>query len=216
MDVLEEIYEAILDCDADAVVQRVTRAIGQKLEPLTILDRMNVAIRTVGDRFGSGEAFITDLIGSATAMSAGVRVIEPLILESGKRIAASAKVAMATAEGDIHDIGKNIIITLLRAAGFEVTDLGVDVPTERIVETIEREKPQVVGVSALLTSAVAAQERLIKRLRELGHRDAVKAIVGGAAVTREWSRRIGSDGYASDGLTTVELVRQLTGVAEHD
>lgn len=172
---------------------------------------MNAAIRTVGDRFGKGEVFITDLVGSAEAMNAGVRVIEPLILESRKRIATLAKVTMATAEGDIHDIGKNIVITLLKAAGFEVTDLGVDVPTERIVGTIIKEQAQVAGVSALLTSTVAGQERLIRRLGELGTRDSVKVIVGGAAVTREWSKRIGSDGYAPDGLTAVELVRQLIG-----
>lgn len=174
---------------------------------------MNAAIRMVGDRFGKGEVFITDLVGSAEAMNAGLRVIEPQILGSRKQIATLAKVAMATAEGDIHDIGKNIVVTLLRAAGFEVTDLGVDVPTERIVETITKEKTRLVGVSALLTSTVAAQERLIMRLGELGTRDAVKVMVGGAAVTREWSKRIGSDGYAPDGLTTVELVKQLTGVA---
>jgi 5-methyltetrahydrofolate--homocysteine methyltransferase len=121
-------------------------------------------------------------------------------------------IAMATAEGDIHDIGKNIVIIMLRAAGFNVTDLGVDVSTEKIVETIAKERSRVVGVSALLTSTVAAQEKLIKRLTELGTRDTVRVMVGGAAVTREWSKRIGSDGYAPDGLTTVDLVKQLTGV----
>jgi corrinoid protein of di/trimethylamine methyltransferase len=211
---LEKVYEAIIDCDADAVAQRVRQAIDGRVDPLTVLEKMNVAIRAVGDKFGKGDVFITDLVGSAEAMNAGVRIIEPLILENRGRIATLGRVAMATAEGDIHDIGKNIVITLLRAAGFEVTNLGVDVPTVRIVETVTKEKFQVVGVSALLTPTVAAQERLIKRLSEIGIRDRIKVMVGGAAVTREWSKRIGSDGYAPDGLTTVQLVKQLTGVAQ--
>lgn len=211
---MEKVYEAIIDCDADAVAQRVRQAIDGRVDPLTVLEKMNVAIRAVGDKFGKGDVFITDLVGSAEAMNAGVRIIEPLILENRGRIATLGRVAMATAEGDIHDIGKNIVITLLRAAGFEVTNLGVDVPTVRIVETVTKEKFQVVGVSALLTPTVAAQERLIKRLSEIGIRDRIKVMVGGAAVTREWSKRIGSDGYAPDGLTTVQLVKQLTGVAQ--
>jgi len=211
---LEKVYEAIIDCDADAVAQRVRQAIDGRVDPLTVLEKMNVAIRAVGDKFGKGDVFITDLVGSAEAMNAGVRIIEPLILENRGRIATLGRVAMATAEGDIHDIGKNIVITLLRAAGFEVTNLGVDVPTVRIVETVTKEKFQVVGVSALLTPTVAAQERLIKRPSEIGIRDRIKVMVGGAAVTREWSKRIGSDGYAPDGLTTVQLVKQLTGVAQ--
>jgi len=212
-DVLDRVYQAVLDCDPDIVAESVHQAIDGKIDPLVVLDKLNAAIRTVGEKFGKGDVFITDLMGSAEAMKAGIQIIEPLILKNRKRVETLGKIAMATAEGDIHDIGKNIVVTLLRAAGFEVTDLGVDVPTERIVETITKEKSQVVGVSALLTSTVAAQERLIKRLGELGTRDAVKVMVGGAAVTREWSRRIGSDGYAPDGLTTVGLVKQLTGVA---
>lgn len=212
-EILDEIQEAIFNCDANIVSRKVRKAVAQKLDPLTILDKMNAAIRTVGEKFGRGDIFILDLIGSAEAMNAGVRILEPLILQGRKRITTLAMIAMATAEGDIHDIGKNIVITMLRATGFNVTDLGADVSTEKIVETIAKEGSRVVGVSALLTSTVAAQEKLIKRLTELGTRDTVRVIVGGAAVTREWSKRIGSDGYAPDGLTTVELVKQLTGVA---
>lgn len=212
-EILDEIQEAIFNCDANIVSRKVRKAVAQKLDPLSILDKMNAAIRTVGEKFGRGDIFITDLIGSAEAMNAGVRILEPLILQGRKRITTLAMIAMATAEGDIHDIGKNIVITMLRATGFNVTDLGADVSTEKIVETIAKEGSRVVGVSALLTSTVAAQEKLIKRLTELGTRDTVRVIVGGAAVTREWSKRIGSDGYAPDGLTTVELVKQLTGVA---
>jgi methylmalonyl-CoA mutase cobalamin-binding domain/chain len=212
-EILDEIQEAIFNCDANIVSRKVRKAVAQKLDPLSILDKMNAAIRTVGEKFGQGDIFITDLIGSAEAMNAGVRILEPLILQGRKRITTLAMIAMATAEGDIHDIGKNIVITMLRATGFNVTDLGADVSTEKIVETIAKEGSRVVGVSALLTSTVAAQEKLIKRLTELGTRDTVRVIVGGAAVTREWSKRIGSDGYAPDGLTTVELVKQLTGVA---
>lgn len=211
--ILDEIQEAIFNCDANIVSRKVRKAVAQKLDPLSILDKMNAAIRTVGEKFGRGDIFIIDLIGSAEAMNAGVRILEPLILQGGKRITTLTMIAMATAEGDIHDIGKNIVITMLRATGFNVTDLGVDVSTEKIVETIAKEGSRVVGVSALLTSTVAAQEKLIKRLIELGTRDTVRVMVGGAAVTREWSKRIGSDGYAPDGLTTVELVKQLTGVA---
>jgi methylmalonyl-CoA mutase cobalamin-binding domain/chain len=212
-EILDEIQEAIFNCDANIVSRKVRKAVAQKLDPLTILDKMNAAIRTVGEKFGRGDIFILDLIGSAEAMNAGVRILEPLILQGRKRITTLAMIAMATAEGDIHDIGKNIVITMLRATGFNVTDLGADVSTEKIVETIAKEGSRVVGVSALLTSTVAAQEKLIKRLTELGARDTVRVIVGGAAVTREWSKRIASDGYAPDGLTTVELVKQLTGVA---
>lgn len=209
-DILERAFQAVLECNAETVAESVHQAIEAKIDPLVILDRLNAAIRTVGEKFRQGDVFITDLVGSAEAMKAGVQILEPLILKNRKQVETLGKIAMATAEGDIHDIGKNIVITLLRAAGFEVTDLGVDVPMEKIVETVRKETAQVVGVSALLTSTVASQERLIRRLIELGIRDSVKVIVGGAAVTREWSNRIGSDGYAPDGLSTVDLVKQLT------
>lgn len=212
IDVLDRTYQAVLDCNADAVAKSVGEAIDAKIDPLVVLNKLNAAIGAVGEKFGRGDVFLTDLVGSAEAMKVGVQIIEPLILKNNIQVETLGKIVMATAEGDIHDIGKNIVITLLRAAGFEVTDIGVDVQTEKIVEIVRREKPQVVGVSALLTTSVAAQERLIKKLDELGIRDAVKVIVGGAAVTREWSERIGSDGYAPDALTAVDLVKPLINI----
>jgi corrinoid protein of di/trimethylamine methyltransferase len=212
--ILDKIYDAVLECNTDAVSQLANLAVQQKIDPMSVLDRLNAAIKSVGDKFGRGEAFITDLVGSAEAMKAGMRIIEPLILESKASLKTSGRITMATAEGDIHDIGKNIVITLARAAGFEVADLGVDVPVETIVDAVRQSKPHVVGISALLTSTISAQERLIRRLRELNLRDAVKVTVGGAAVSREWSERIGADGYAPDGLTAVELMKEVVGTKD--
>jgi corrinoid protein of di/trimethylamine methyltransferase len=211
-DPLQKIYDAVIDCDKDAVVESINHALSNRIEPLVIFGKLNEAIKSVGDRFGRGEVFITSLVGSAEAMKAGVAIIEPLILKDKGEFQTLGKVVMATAEGDIHDIGKNIVITMLRAAGFGVLDLGIDVSTEKIVETIRKENPQVVGVSTLLTTTASAQEKLIKRLLQEELRDKVKVIVGGAATTKEWSERIGADGYAADGFESVNLVKRLIGV----
>jgi len=209
---LDKIYDAVVNCDKEAVTDFVKRAISENADPLAIFDSLNAAVKSVGNKFGKGACFITDLVATAEAMKAGAEIIEPLILKQKKSIRTLGNVAMATAEGDIHDIGKNIVVVMLTAAGFNVLDLGVDVPTERIIETIEKSKPQVAGVSALLTSTVTAQEKLIGELGRRMMRGNVKVIVGGAPVTKEWSNQIGADGYAADGPAAVNLVKQLLGV----
>ncbi len=206
---LHEIYGAVINFERDRVIKLVNMAISEKIDPMDIFDQLNSAVRTIGDKFGKGELFLTDLVASADAMKAGVEIIEPLILESKKETKSLGKVALATAEGDIHDIGKNIVITMLRAAGFNVLDWGVDTPIDKIVESFRKEKPQIIGISALLTSTIYAQEKLIKKFRDEGIRDDVKIIVGGAPVTKEWAEEIGADGYAPDGFSAVNLVKQL-------
>jgi len=208
-DILDKVYDAVVSCDEDSVAKLVNEAVSQEIDLLEILDRLNAAIKFVGDKFGEGDLFITDLIGSAQAMKSGTQIIEPLILKTARPTKTLGQIAMATAEGDIHDIGKNIVIVMLRAAGFRIIDLGVDVSIERIMGTIRNEHPQVVGVSALLTSTVPAQERLVKRTRAEGLRGNIKLIVGGAAVTAEWAEEIGADGYAADGIAAVAMVKKL-------
>jgi corrinoid protein of di/trimethylamine methyltransferase len=166
-------------------------------------------LREIGDRFGTGEAFITELIAAAQAMQAGAKVLNE---EIARRGAASKKVGtflIGTVEGDIHSIGKNIVATMLSTAGFEVIDLGTDVPTEAFIENVEKHRPDILGLSALMTTTMTKQKEVVERLREAGLRDKVKIIVGGAPVTEEWVKEIGADACGLDALNAVDVSLRL-------
>ena len=206
---LGRLSQAVIDGDSDATVELVSKGIAENLEPLTMFESLRTGIREVGDRFGRGDAFITDLIASAEAMKTGTRVLEPLIMNRRAEITVTGTVVMGTVEGDIHDIGKNMVTVMLRAEGFEVDDLGVDVPSESFVESVRKEHADLVGMSALLTSTLPAQPKVIEALTAAGLRRNVKVMVGGATVTHEWSEKIGADGYAPDAALAVQKAREL-------
>ena len=192
-----------------AVSELIDDALAEDLDVRDIINRgLSQGMKIVGQKFESGEFFIPDMLASAEAVGAAMEKLEPLLARSG--IKAKGKVLVATVKGDLHDIGKNIVSILLRGTGYIVRDLGNDIEPQDIVNAVKEEKPQFLGLSALLTSTMASMETTIEALKESGLRDAVKVIVGGAPVTEEFARSIGADGYGADGFQAVELLESFT------
>jgi len=168
------------------------------------------AMDRVGVKFKNGEVYIPEVLIAARAMHAGMAVLKPVLSKSTGRMA--GKVIIGTVKGDLHDIGKNLVIMMLEGGGFEVVDLGIDVPVEKFIEAIKIHQPQVVGMSALLTTTMREMKNNIQAVEWAGLRSQVKMIVGGAPVTEKFAQEIGADGYAPDAASAVELVRSLISV----
>jgi len=165
---------------------------------------LTAGMEVVGEKFTTKEYFIPDMLASAEAVGAAMDILKPLLEDSN--VETKGKFAIATVKGDIHDIGKNIVAILLRGAGYEVQDLGIDVPIEKIVETVREEKPDYLGLSALLTTTMVNMGEVIEALKENGLRDKVKVLIGGAAVSDEYAREIGADAYCVDGFHAVKVL----------
>jgi 5-methyltetrahydrofolate--homocysteine methyltransferase len=207
--ILSDVSENVVQCNVEKVKETVQEALSNGVDPLKIMEQGLVkGAKIVGERFACGDAFLTELFQAAEAMKAGVEILKPHMLKASEKRHA-AKVVLCTVKGDIHDIGKNIVGVLLESSGFEVVDLGVDVPAERIIKTIEEAKPQVLGMSALLTTTAPEQATVIRELKKKNLRNSVKVIVGGTAVSPELAKEIGADGYAADAMAGVELVKSL-------
>ena len=161
----------------------------------------------IGVRFKNGEIYIPEVLIAARAMHAGMDVLKPVLSKSTTRL--SKKVAIGTVKGDLHDIGKNLVAMMLEGGGFEVVDLGIDVSAEKFVEAIKNHKPQVVGMSALLTTTIREMKMTLEAMEKAGLRKEVKAIVGGAPLTEKFAREIGADGYAPDAASAVDVVTSL-------
>ena len=190
----------------------VTELVGQALSKnISVIDIINNGLTEgmsiVGKKFEAKEYFIPDMLASAEAVGAAMEILEPHLSKSG--IQAKGKILVATVQGDLHDIGKNIVSILLRGAGYTVKDLGNDVNPEAIAEAIRTESPQFVGLSALLTSTMQHMRDTIELLEENGLRDKVKIIIGGAPVSEDFARSIGADGYGADGFQAVAIVESL-------
>ncbi len=208
---LTAIREALEGGDDERVGALTRQALGLGLEAKAILDGGLVAGMTVvGERFRAHEIFLPDVLLAARAMYAGLDLLEPIL--AGQGAVRLGKVVIGTVQGDLHDIGKNLVGIMLEGAGFEVIDLGNDVAPERFVETAEREAAAVIGMSALLTTTMPAMGRVVDLLRERGRAGAVKVIVGGAPVSDEFAREIGADAHGYDAASAVERVKALMGV----
>lgn len=211
-ELLTQLTASIDEGNRLGIAALTTRALESGLEPMVILDQALLpGMKIVGDKFASGEYFLPNLIVSAAAMKQAMQVLEPELRARHQHAHAAAHVVIGTVHGDIHEIGKTLVATMLSAHGFEVTDLGVDVPVERFVETVQRTGARLVGMSALLTTTMGVQRTVIEALVAAGLRDRVKVMVGGAPVSRRWAEDIGADGYAEDAVQAVELARQLVG-----
>ncbi|MFC1964834.1 corrinoid protein [Chloroflexota bacterium] len=173
----------------------------------TINEGLTRGMDIVGKKFEAGEYFIPDMMASAEAVGVAMGILEPHLASRG--IKPKGKIVVATVKGDMHDIGKNIVSILLRGAGYMVKDLGNDIETQAIVEAVREEKPQYLGLSALLTSTMAHMGEAIQALEDSGLRDKVKVIIGGAPVSEEFARSLGADGYGADGFQAVALVESL-------
>ena len=203
--ILEGLREAVLFFDEEEVARLSEEAVEAGLDPVEVLEEgLAKALREVGDRFGSGEAFITELIASAQAMEVGAEILNREIAKRGATRRSVGRFLIGTVEGDIHSIGKNIVKTMLTASGFEVFDLGTDVKSVDIVEKVKELKPDILGLSSLMTTTMAKQREVIDLLREAGLRDGVKVIVGGAPVTEDWVAEIGADACGLDAGSAVE------------
>jgi len=161
-------------------------------------------MEVVGEKFSTKEYFIPDMLASADAVGAAMEILKPHLEEAN--VATKGKIVVATVKGDIHDIGKNIVSILLKGAGYEVVDLGIDVPKEKIVEVVREEKPDYLGLSALLTTTMTEMPVVISALEESGLRDSVKILIGGAAVSDDYAQEIGADAFCADGFQAIKVL----------
>ena len=209
-DILKQLGEAVLNFDDELAKSLSQRAVEEGVDPVVALEEgLARALRDVGDRFARGDAFITELIAAAQAMEAGAVVLNDEIARRGASRRAIGRFLIGTVEGDIHSIGKNIVATMLSAAGFEVIDIGVDVTTETFVEKVGDLKPDILGLSALMTTTMTKQRDVIEALRAADLREDVKVIVGGAPVTEDWVEEIGADACGLDAGSAVQTALGL-------
>ena len=207
---LEQISASLIEGDPDGTVAGVKAAIAAGLEPMAIIDGALVAgMRTVGEKYASGEYFLPNLIVSANGMKQAMALLEPELKARRQELKALGTVVIGTVRGDIHEIGKSLVATMLSANGFEVHDLGVDVPAETFVVRVRETGANLVGLSALLTTTMHGQKDVIEALSKAGLRAQVKVMVGGAPVSRTWADGIGADGWAQDAVSAVDLATKL-------
>ena len=204
--------QSIENGDSNASADLARQAIALRINPLdAINDGFVVGINRVGERYSCGDAFVPDLVLAGAAMEAAMAVLEPELSKGGLQRETLGVIVLATVEGDIHDIGKNIVRTMLSSSGFTVYDLGADVPVDRVVEKAREVKADIVALSALLTTTMTKQEDVIKALKDAGLRDTVKVIVGGAPVTQGWVNSIGADGFGEDAVSAIAIAKAVLG-----
>jgi len=204
-----EISDAIVNLDKEKAIELANRAITEKLNLLEVIEKgFGDGIRRIGDLWEEGEFFLPELMLGGTIMQESMDILLPSMKESGAS-ASQGVVVIATIEGDIHSIGKTIVGTMLSANGFDVYDLGADVPAEKIIETAVEKNADIIGVSALLTTTMFGQKKIIDILEEKGIREDFKVIIGGAPVTKEWTEQCNADGFAGSAVGAVKLVKKL-------
>jgi len=211
-EIFPKMTEAIVAGDRKAARELAEEAVSAGLDLPEVIEKGYVpGIQKVGELWEQGEYFLPELISSAEAMKAAMAVLEPELNRKGVGARMAGKIVIGTVEGDIHDIGKNLVASMLQAGGFEVFDLGADVKLERFIETAEAVGAGMICLSALLTTTMVNQRRLIALLRDKGLRDKYKVLVGGAPASRKWAEEIGADGYAENAVAAVKLAKSLAG-----
>ena len=211
-DFFTRLTDRLVEGEPDEIVALTRQALEAGLEPMAIIsDGLVPGMNIVGDKFQSGEYFLPHLIIAANGMQQAMEVLEPELRAREQVVERAGTVVIGSVAGDIHEIGKSLVATMLSANGFEVYDMGVDVPTETFVAKVKETGANVLGLSALLTTTMTVQREVIEALTEAGIRDQVKVILGGAPVSQDWSDTIGADGYAEDAVGAIELARQLVG-----
>ena len=210
MGIIQELSESLQRGDAGKVAELTRRAIDGGLDTKTILDDGLIAgMSVVGERFKSHEIFLPDVLLAARAMVAGMEILKPLLVREG--IPAIGKVVIGTVQGDLHDIGKNLVAIMLKGGGFEVIDLGNDVSPQRFLDTAQGENAHVIGMSALLTTTMPVMKAVVDLAKERGVHGRTRIIVGGAPLSADYAREIGADAYCFDGTSAVECVKKLLG-----
>ena len=204
-----EISDAIVNLDKEKAIELANRAITEKMNLLEVIEKgFGDGIRRIGDLWEEGDFFLPELMLGGNIMQESMDILLPKLKSGGEKIS-SGTVVIATIEGDIHSIGKTIVGTMLSAHGFDVYDLGADVPAEKIIDTAVEKNADVIGVSALLTTTMFGQKKIIEILEEKGIRNKFKVIIGGAPVTKSWTEECKADGFASSAVGAVKLVKEL-------
>ncbi len=213
-DIYQRMAQSIIDGDADAAASLAKESLAVNLDPLEAISKgFVVGVNTVGEAFGRGEAFLPELVMAGEAMKAAVATLDPELKKRGAQRQVLGKVVIATVEGDIHEIGKSLVATMLGASGFEVYDLGVDTPGDRLIGKALEVNADIIGMSALLTTTMVKQREVIEELEKEGLRKRIKVMVGGAPVTRDWVNSIGADAYSEDAIGAVIMAKRLMGIA---
>lgn len=204
---LGEIKESLIKGDANKVKELVEAAVKEKTPVGEILNQGMIAgMNVVGAKFKNNEFYVPEVLIAARAMHAGMEILQPLLADSG--IKPVGKIAIGTAKGDLHDIGKNLVIMMLKGGGFEVEDLGIDVPEEKFIESVKK-GTQLIGISALLTTTMPSMKTIIEALKAAGLKDRVKVMIGGAPITQAYADEIGADGYSPDAASAVDKAKEL-------
>lgn len=213
-ELFDAMRQSIIDGEPEQAEALARQALAQGIDPLEAINRGFVpGVNYVGEQFAAGEMFLPELVIAGEAMKAAVAVLEPEFARRGTAREILGRVVIGTIEGDIHEIGKTLVATMLSASGFEVHDLGVDVPITTFVEKAREVNADLIGISALLTTTMVRQKDVIEALEDSGLREQVKVMVGGAPVTQGWAAEIGADGYSEDAVGAVVIAKKLLGKA---
>lgn len=208
-DYMDLIKSAVVNGKHSEINDLVRKALDSGLDPSTIInDSLIAAMDVVGKDFGSGKIFVPEMLVSAVTMKNGLTILKPLLLDD--QVQLRGTVIMATVKGDIHDIGKNLVSMMLEGAGFMVVDIGTDVSIERLLDKVKEVKPQVLGLSALLTTSMFEMKRVLDELEMQGLRKSLKVMIGGPPVDQAFAEKIGADGYGANATEAVELARRFT------
>lgn len=207
-DILKELRQELINYDKDATKKATRKALEKGISPFEVRKVLIDTIKELGEEFEKSNFFLTELMMATEAMKAGLAILEPAVAK-GKARKVRGKVVIGTVKGDVHDIGKSIVSTMLMVEGFDVIDLGVDVSNSAFLDAVERYKPDIVGLSAIMTTTRSMQKELIEHLKARGIREKVKVMVGGAMVTNEFAEEIGADGYGDDAVEAVKIAKKL-------
>ena len=209
-DPMETIKNAVIAGKHAEIKSLVQSAVEAGLDPNKIINESLIpAMDVVGKDFGSGKIFVPEMLVSAVTMKTGVDILKPLL--AGGQSRSQGTVIMATVRGDLHDIGKNLVTMMLEGAGFKVIDLGVDLDADKLIEQVKAIRPDILGLSALLTTTMPEMQKVVSELKAQGLRDKVKVMVGGAPVDRAFAEKIGADGYGANAAEAVQLARRFSG-----
>lgn len=209
-EIVKAAFGSIVEADEDAAMEALDQWGAQGLDPVELLtEGFSAGINELGEQFGRGEIFLPELIFATEVMKAVTARIEDEMEKSGKTVEQKGKIVMATVEGDVHDIGKGICCSLLKTAGFQVFDLGREIPVETLIKKAQEHDVDIIGTSALLTTTMVVQQQLEEELRARGLRDKYITMVGGAPVTQKWANKIGANAYSEDASECVKTAKQL-------
>jgi len=211
-DLLEKLKNVVLDFDIDNAESIARQAIDSGVDPIKAANALSEGIKVIGDKFGSGELFLPDLVCASEVLKKAFPVINKALEKSGSKKKSLGKIVIGTVFGDIHSIGKGMVSTLLYAAGFDMIDLGINVKSEDFLKAIKEQNADVLAMSALLTTTAMEQKRVIEGLKEAGLRGKVKVVVGGSPINQEFADSIGADGYGATAPEGVKVIKKLLGL----